>query len=224
MSTSKSDPREKDHSIKARQREIFVGPGSAAETGLRPHKPFRDYLRETTAAPLPTGLKAGLSGAGVIVTVLLSAALLRAAGQTPHLEHPSAASLAPIPPGGVTPPAARPAPPAEPKKEEPPKAEAKQEPPPVEPKKEEPPKAEAKQEPPAPAAPKVAPPAPKPAPQPVQPPPPPPPPQPEVMRSPEQEKAQLRFEEAKARRKKFIEQLRKEGMNTGKKANFGDEP
>jgi anti-anti-sigma regulatory factor len=108
MSTPQTDPRETDRSIKARQGEIFVAQSAAPETGLPPYKTFRDYLRETTAAPLSMGLKASLCGAGMVVTVLLSAALI-AATKSPHLQDPPSPNvIASVSPGGTTPPAAKP--------------------------------------------------------------------------------------------------------------------
>jgi hypothetical protein len=139
MSTSKTDPRETDQSIKTRQREIFVTQSAAPEAGLVPYKSFRDHLRDTSAAPLSFGLKAALCGAGMVVTVLMSAALLHAShssrGENLHY-HPSDV-IAPTPPGGTTPPVVKsetPPPPGETKKPTPPpEAPAKSEPKPAAP-------------------------------------------------------------------------------------------
>jgi len=75
MSSESRDLHEQEHSIKARGKELYVGqlkPGNS-----QPTKPFLTYLRETPAQPLSTFTKAVLWIAGIVVAVLLLAALWR---------------------------------------------------------------------------------------------------------------------------------------------------
>jgi hypothetical protein len=65
-------PREQEQSIKARKREIF----EEEQDFGGPQRPFSDYLAETEATPLTAGQKATLWGVGVLVLLLLLAALL----------------------------------------------------------------------------------------------------------------------------------------------------
>jgi hypothetical protein len=61
-----------EQSIKARKNELFE---EEAPVFLNSSRPFRDFLRETPAEPLSGAAKAMLWVAGVIVAVLLVAAL-----------------------------------------------------------------------------------------------------------------------------------------------------
>jgi hypothetical protein len=84
--------REQEQSIKDRKRLLYDADdpiASSAPTGDR--KPFALHLRETPAARLPTPIKAALWGAGVLVTLLLAAAVYKA---TQHKAPPSKAAPA----------------------------------------------------------------------------------------------------------------------------------
>src|SRR4051812_36064681 len=73
-------PREQDQSIKDRKRLLYD------DDDLPPapeSKPFDLYLPQTPAAPLPPAIKAALWGAGIVVGLLLAAAVLRSARGTP---------------------------------------------------------------------------------------------------------------------------------------------
>jgi hypothetical protein len=63
-----------EQSIKARKNELFE---EEVPVFLNSSRPFRDFLRETPAEPLSGAAKAMLWAAGVIVAVLLVAALDR---------------------------------------------------------------------------------------------------------------------------------------------------
>lgn len=65
--------RSKDPSLKARK-DLFFDDTPDADT---PRKPFKEYLRDTPSAPLPPLVKAGLWAAGVVVALLLLAAMYR---------------------------------------------------------------------------------------------------------------------------------------------------
>ena len=68
-------PREtEEQSIKARKRELYDAPRDDAVPAL---KPFPEYLRETPAAPMPAWGKGLLIVLGLIVALLLAAALWR---------------------------------------------------------------------------------------------------------------------------------------------------
>jgi len=81
-----------EQSIKARKNELFEDDAPAAPTGSG--RPFADFLKETPAAPLAGGVKAALWAAGVLVVVLLAAALFRAANRSKAGPRPSARSAA----------------------------------------------------------------------------------------------------------------------------------
>lgn len=78
-------PREQEQSIKARKREIFE-----EEQVFGPRRPFSAYLAETEATPLTAGQKAALWGVGVLVLLLLVAALLTM--PAPRSSHPTSAA------------------------------------------------------------------------------------------------------------------------------------
>ena len=66
---------EQEHSIKARGTELFVG--QLKPENSQPTKPFLTYLRETPAQPVSTFTKVVLWIVGIVVAVLLLAALWR---------------------------------------------------------------------------------------------------------------------------------------------------
>ncbi len=68
-------PTEQDASMKAHKAQLFEVDETVGST--EPGKPFRRYLGETPAAPLPMWMKASLWAAGVVVGLLLILALLR---------------------------------------------------------------------------------------------------------------------------------------------------
>jgi hypothetical protein len=73
-----ADPRhlpEQEHSIKAREHEMYVRPLSEADAQVR--KPFPVYLHETPAEPLSTATKTILWIAGVLVVIVFLAAIWR---------------------------------------------------------------------------------------------------------------------------------------------------
>lgn len=72
-------PREQEQSIKARKLEIFE-----EEQDFGPRRPFSEYLAETEATPLTAGQKAALWGVGLLVLLLLVAALLTMPGPRRH--------------------------------------------------------------------------------------------------------------------------------------------
>ncbi len=77
MPSDSRDLPEQEFSIKARGSELFVERAKPQST--TPTKPFAVYLRETPAQPLSTLAKAVLSLVGIIVIVMLLAALWRIA-------------------------------------------------------------------------------------------------------------------------------------------------
>jgi hypothetical protein len=79
MATETSTQRAKqEQSIKARKHELFV----EDEHDFGPRKEFREYLRETPAAPLSKNVKLMLWGAAAPVVVLLLGALFTMKGST----------------------------------------------------------------------------------------------------------------------------------------------
>jgi hypothetical protein len=73
MSGERRDHPEQEISIRRREHELFVQ--ESASVG--PVKSFPEYLRETPAAPLSTGLKAALWAVGLVAAILFAAALWR---------------------------------------------------------------------------------------------------------------------------------------------------
>ncbi len=73
------EPRQtQEQSIKARKNQLFDDHAPAPDLGSS--KPFKDFLRDTPAAPLSGGTKAVLWTAGVLVALLLVAALMKGLG------------------------------------------------------------------------------------------------------------------------------------------------
>jgi hypothetical protein len=84
--------REQEQSIKARKLELF----EEEQSDGGPRRPFSAYLAETEAAPIPAAQKAALWGAGILVLLLLLAALLTVpAPRSGPPAHPAAKSAAP---------------------------------------------------------------------------------------------------------------------------------
>lgn len=81
MPTERRNQPEQEFSIKRREHELFVSADSQTGTPAAA-RPFKDYLRETPAAPLSTEIKAVFWVVGVIVTVLFLAALWRIHGSS----------------------------------------------------------------------------------------------------------------------------------------------
>jgi hypothetical protein len=75
MRSESGDLHEQEHSIKARGKELYVE--RLKPVNSQPTKPFVTYLRETPAQPLSTFTKVVLWIVGIVVAVLLFAALLR---------------------------------------------------------------------------------------------------------------------------------------------------
>ena len=71
------DRRTQEQSIKDRKKQLYDD-GPPVEGGSA--RPFKEFLRETPAAPLSGGVKAALWAVGVVVVLLLLAALLKGAG------------------------------------------------------------------------------------------------------------------------------------------------
>jgi hypothetical protein len=69
----RGSPADQEFSIKRRGRELYHDDDAPADAG--PVKSFEDYLKETPADPLPTWAQAVLWTLGVIVALLLLAAL-----------------------------------------------------------------------------------------------------------------------------------------------------
>ena len=69
--------REQEQSIKQRKAMLYEDDAPAVVRG--PSKPFAEYLRETPAAPLSPAIQAALWAAGIVVVLLLVAALIRPA-------------------------------------------------------------------------------------------------------------------------------------------------
>ena len=67
-----------EQSIKARKHQIFDDVVPAVSSGSS--KPFKEFLRETPAAPLSGGMKAALWAVGAVVALLLVAALMKGMG------------------------------------------------------------------------------------------------------------------------------------------------
>ncbi len=67
----------KDPSLKARKDLFFDDTPTAAPVSDTPRKPFKDYVRETPATPLPPLIKAGLWAVGAVVALLLLVAMYR---------------------------------------------------------------------------------------------------------------------------------------------------
>jgi hypothetical protein len=75
MPSESTDMPEQEHSIKERGIELFVERPKPENS--QPTKPFRVYLRETPAQPISTFAKFVLWIVGIVVAVLLLAALWR---------------------------------------------------------------------------------------------------------------------------------------------------
>jgi hypothetical protein len=78
VATPNKQLRENLPSVVARKAQLFERDAPSGPAVVR--KPFADYLRDTPAAPIPLGIKAALWAAGVLVGLILLAALLR----SPH--------------------------------------------------------------------------------------------------------------------------------------------
>ena len=75
MPDESTDLPEQEHSIKARGKELFVE--RLKPENSQPTKPFSVYLRETPAQPISTFTKFVLWIVGIVVALLLFAALWR---------------------------------------------------------------------------------------------------------------------------------------------------
>jgi hypothetical protein len=91
MPSESRDLPEQEHSIKARGKELYVG--QLKPVNSQPTKPFLTYLRETPAQPLSTLTQAVLWIVGIVVAVLLLAALWRVS----HRYGPGRRALSPPP-------------------------------------------------------------------------------------------------------------------------------
>jgi hypothetical protein len=67
-----------EQSIKDRKKQLYDVDAPAVVEGSS--RPFRDFLRDTPAAPLAGGVKAMLWAVGVVVVLLLAAALFKGLG------------------------------------------------------------------------------------------------------------------------------------------------
>jgi len=67
-------PREQEQSIKARKSELFEEEQLADDLGAR--RPFSHYLANAEATPFSTAQKLALWGLGVVVVLILLAALV----------------------------------------------------------------------------------------------------------------------------------------------------
>lgn len=76
--------------MKARKAQLFEADERPPEAPSGPNRPFREYLRDTPAAPLPTWAKASLWAAGLIVAALLVLALARMNRPRPPAASPEA--------------------------------------------------------------------------------------------------------------------------------------
>jgi len=74
MSGERREQPDQEISIKRRGHELFIDE-TAPSTG--PSKPFAEFLRETPAAPIPAGVKAGLWAISIVAALLFAAALWR---------------------------------------------------------------------------------------------------------------------------------------------------
>jgi hypothetical protein len=99
MPSESSDLHEQEHSIKARGKELYAG--QLKPENSQPTKPFVTYLRETPAQPLSTFTKVVLWIAGIVVALLLLAAVWRVthryglARRAPRSPRPAAESAIP---------------------------------------------------------------------------------------------------------------------------------
>ena len=76
----KPPPREQEQQIRARKTLLYeADEGELPPTPVVPIKPFAEHLRDTPAFPLSGGTKAILWALGVVVALLLVAALARSA-------------------------------------------------------------------------------------------------------------------------------------------------
>ena len=66
-----------EQSIKARKHQLY-DTAPVVETGSR--RPFKEFLRDTPATPLSAGTRAALWAVGVVVALLLVAAMLKGHG------------------------------------------------------------------------------------------------------------------------------------------------
>lgn len=82
---SRSAGRDQDQSIKARKRLLYdEEEGDATPVApIDETKPFADYLRTTPAAPMSAAIKALLGAVGLVVALLLLAAVLRMGRKSP---------------------------------------------------------------------------------------------------------------------------------------------
>lgn len=100
MSGERRDQAEQEVSIRRRGHELFVD-DDVARAG--PSRPFSDFLRETPAAPLSSGVKAALWAVAIVAALLFAAALWRLINRptptAPRRARPraSAKAAAPIP-------------------------------------------------------------------------------------------------------------------------------
>lgn len=75
MASERRNMPEQERSIKDREQELFFEHHDSE--GRKPLKPFSDYVKETPAAPISTAVKVILWALGVLVALLLLAALWR---------------------------------------------------------------------------------------------------------------------------------------------------
>ena len=67
-----------EQSIKDRKKQLYDSDAAPVSQGSA--RPFKEFLRETPAAPLSGGVKAALWAVGVVVAILLAAALMKGSG------------------------------------------------------------------------------------------------------------------------------------------------
>jgi hypothetical protein len=89
VASERQNMSEQEISIKAREHELYVQPGSEADEKLV--KPFEVYLRETPAEPLSAITKAILAIVSIIVGLLFLGALWRATTHHPPAVRPKTA-------------------------------------------------------------------------------------------------------------------------------------
>ncbi len=76
-----------EQSIKDRKKQLY---DTDAPPEVVPGKPFVDFLRDTPSAPLSGGMKTALWAVGVVVALLLAAALMKGIGGPKHPAKPAA--------------------------------------------------------------------------------------------------------------------------------------
>ncbi len=94
MAPNTPQPRSQEQSIRARKHSLYEDDDLPGLDG--PRRSFRECLRTTPAAPLPTLVKALLWVVGILVILLLAAALVASGHKKPKPAKPAAHIVEPV--------------------------------------------------------------------------------------------------------------------------------